>query len=386
MKKGLLFALACVTAMTVSSVSVKASDEIFDVDASGNVFGAGQTVDASKESKTIENEFYAAGMYVNANNVDINGSAFAAGESVTFNNTTVGGSIFAAGNTVTIDSVANNNIWAVGNIITLGADSSVKGLNVAGNTVEVNGSYKSANISGNSVVFNAEVEGDVKIEANSVTFGENAKIGGELVVKSSDDPKPSETVAESYEFEEVKEDNSSGSAISGKAKGIAGKAVIGTIILVKVKRVFFGLFKYALLAVILAFVFKNNLTKAYEYSKTKPGMFWGLGALTLVAFPIIAIIVAITVIGLPVAGLAVAFYALALVFAKVFTFASLVRELIFSRMGKRLNPVLEIVLAVLPAPILKEIPVVGAILSIACAIYMIGYVVLAFTDAISADK
>ena len=77
---------------------------------------------------------------------------------------------------------------------------------------------------------------------------------------------------------------------------------------------------------------------------------------------------------------------LALCVAKVFTFASLARELIFKNAKKRLHPVLEAVIAVLPAAVLKEIPFIGGLLSLACAVYMLGYVGLAFYYTVAGEK
>lgn len=388
-KKGFAFAVAVAASVALIGTSVYALDSDIDTDSSGNVFGAGQTVDISKLADAVENELFAAGMTVSANDMDIDGSAFVAGQDVTMKNTTVGASVFAAGNSVIIDAKARNNIWIAGNIITLGKGSSVKGLHVAGNAITVEGTYEDVSIAGNSVVFDAEVTGNVKIEAEEVTFGDNAKIGGDLTVTAANNPEAAGVAEGKYTYEEntkADADGDSKEGIGGKTAAAAGAAAAGAIVLKKIKRAFLGLFKYALFAVVLAFVFKKNLKDAYDYATKKPGMLWGLGAIVLISFPLFAIIAAITIIGLPVAGFATTIYVLALAFAKVFTFASLVRELIFTHTSKRLNPVLETVLAVLPAPILKEIPVVGFILSLACAIYTIGYVVLAFADTVQSEK
>lgn len=389
LKKGFAFAAALVLSAAVLGSNVYASDDVFERDSSGNVFGAGQTVSVEgKGAENIENELFAAGMNVTADNTSVAGSVYAAGQSVSVSNTKVGASIFTAGNSVLINAKAENNIWAAGNIITIGDNTSVKGLHVAGNMVSVDGKYEAVTIAGNQVTFNAVVSGDVEIEAEHVVFGETAKIGGDLKVKSSEEPDVSGIAAGNYSFEQLeeKEDNDSDEInIKGIGKA-AGKVAFGAIVLKKIKTAFFSLFKYAVLAVILAVVFKKNLSDAYEYSTKKPGQFWGFGALILITFPLIAIITCITVIGIPVAGFATALYVLALCMAKVFTFGSLVRELIFTRTSKRLHPVAETVLAVLPAAIIKVIPVIGGLVGFACAIYTIGYVCLAIFDTVSSNK
>ena len=387
-KKGLF--ITCIVAL-LSTTNAFASDEVFDIDGSGNVFGAGQSVSVEAQgTSVVENELFAAGFDVNASNVEVDGSAFLAGQTVAMNNTTVGGSIFAAGNNVNIDAQANNNIWAVGNIISLGENTSVKGIHAAGNVVRVAGTYGSVSIDGNQVTIDAVVEGDLDVTAEIVTFTDNAKVLGNLKVKATNDPN-AESVAEGeYTFEQAEKQgetkNDSNVEVGEKAVKAIGKAGFGVIILKKVKRCFFNLFKYALMAVILAVVFKKNLAAAYEYCNKKPVPFFCFGGVFTLFFPIMAIICAITVIGLPVAGLASTFYVLSLCFARVFTFGSLVKELIFTHTKKRFHPIVETILAVLPAAIIKEIPVIGGIVGFACAIYTIGYVCLAIYDTAAGNK
>jgi len=385
------FTIAALLGITMMGSSVFASDTVFNTDSSGNYFGAGQTVDISSLNvKKVENEFFAAGYDVTADEVDINGSAFMAGNNVSLTDAKVGGSAFLAGNSVKIDTVAKNNIWAVGASVSTSADTSVKGLHVAAGTVNCNGTFDSATLCGDTVTFNANVKGDVEIEAETVVLGENASVGGNLKIKAKSAPEnASEIVKGTYTFEENKENNEDeGSEESGFSFGkvagkAAGKATAGFIILKKIKKMVFNLFRFALMALIFAIVFKKNLESAYETATKKAGAHWGLGAVTVLFFPLAAIIICITIIGLPFAGLLTALYILALCNAWVFTFASLGRELIFTHTPKRLNPIAETVLAVLPAAIIKEIPVIGGLVGFACAIYTLGYVVLAIAKTIS---
>lgn len=386
--KGLKIAACIILAATVISTNVHASDDISDKDASGNLFCAGQNVNVTGDEK-IQNELFAAGMMVNVSDVKIDGSVFTAGQNVSLKNAKSGGSVFVAGSNVTLDVDAKNNIWAVGNVITTSNDTKVKGLHIAGNTVSVDGEYDAVSIAGSTVTFNAVVKGDVSIEANEIIIGDDAKIGGNLKIVSEEDPKASDVVGGKYEFEKSKSEDTEDEGLdvlNGNTGKALGKAAFGVILLKKVKSAFFNLFKYAVLAVVLAVVFKKNLSDSYEYATKRPGAFWGFGALILMCFPVMAIVLCVTVIGIPVAGLASAFYIFSICIARVFTFASLGRELIFSHTKKRLNPIAECVLAVLPAAIIKVIPVVGGIVGFACAIYMIGYVCLAFADTISKES
>lgn len=391
LKKVVTFTTVALLTAVVTISNTYASDEITTKDSSGNLFCAGQMVSVNSEtSGEVENELFAAGMEIYADNLNVNGSIFTAGQNVSCQGTKVGGSIFAAGNNVSIDAEANNNIWVAGNSISFGKDSVVKGLHAAGNNIIVNGKYDAVAIAGSLVTFNAEVAGDVSIEAEKVVFGENAKIGGNLVITSKEDPGASDYVEGTYEFKQlVKEDNAAeGNTDSGVVKSVgkaAGKAAFFAVLLKKIKKAVLGLFKYAILAVVLAVLFKKNLADSYEFSTKRPASFWGFGALALLFFPIVAIVLCITVIGAPLAGLAGAIYVLAICMSTVFAFASLAKELIFTHTSKRLHPIAECVIAVLPAAIIRVIPVVGGIVGFACAIYTMGYVCLAIADTISAN-
>ena len=374
--------------------NVFAASDTFDIDSSGNLFGSGDVVNVETgASGEVNNELFAAGMDVSANGVYIDGSAFVAGQSVSIKESEVGGSVFAAGNSVIIDADVNNNIWAAGNILVVSEDTSVKGIHLAGNNISVCGEYEGAAICGSTVFFDAVVDGDVEIEADELTIGENAKVSGNLKITAPSDPKADSITEGDYTYEKPAASTDDavdgGDKFAAKKKGFnktLGKASFGFLLLRKAKKVILGLLKYALLASVLAFVFKKNLDKSYEYATTKTGAFIGTGALVLFCLPIIALVLCITVVGIPVSGLALTFYVLSLCVAKVFTFASLARELIFKNAKKRLHPVLEAVIAVLPAAVLKEIPFIGGLLSLACAVYMLGYVGLAFYYTVAGEK
>jgi len=393
-KKSIAFLAAGLLAVAVSAGNVYADDQVFSSDSAGNWFGAGQLVDTFSYAGTvIDNELFVAGLDVRADNVDVDGSVFIAGNDVSVIDSTVGGSIFAAGQNVTVDAKANNNIWAAGNNLSFKENTSVKGLQAAGASAIVNGEYEAVSVAAGTVIFNAKVDGDVTIDADNVTIGDDAEIGGLLKITSKNEPKIADgAYAGDYEYEQVTEDssdNDSDSSDSSVKEGLfagAGTATAGLVFLKKVTRAIKNLFRFALFAVILSLVFKKNLNDSVEYATKKSGAFWGFGALALIFFPLAAIILCVTIVGLPIALLSTGFYVMGLMFAYVFTFASLVRELIFTHTSKRLNPMLETVLAVLPAAIIKEIPIIGGIIGFACAIYTIGYIVLAIADTISANK
>ena len=79
--KGMSTALTSILAVIFIISNVFAASDTFDTDSSGNVFGAGDVVNVvTGASGEINNELFAAGMDVSANDVYIDGSAFVAGQ------------------------------------------------------------------------------------------------------------------------------------------------------------------------------------------------------------------------------------------------------------------------------------------------------------------
>lgn len=379
----LLVTITCVISALTLSVETDAfaasSSITWDEDSSGNVFGAGDTVDLSvKGATTIGNEFFGAGRNVKADYVLIDGSAFVAGQNVTAQNSVIEGSLFAAGQDLIISSEIDHNIIAAGQNISTGDSTKAKALYAAVATAEISGTYDYVSVAADTIYFNAEVNGNVKLTGNNIYVGENAVVNGVLTIEYSNEQDINSAAS-------INTLSSSQVENSSDAKEAVAEVAVGAIIIGKIKNLVKNLIQYIVLAIIFAFLFRSNLTKAYEMSTTKAAAYWGFGALTLLAFPIAFIILCITVIGIPVAGLSLAFYILGLALAKVFTYSSLVRELIFRHTKKRLHPVAETVLAVLPAAIINLIPVIHGLVGFACAIYTMGYITLAIADKISSE-
>ena len=379
--------LVAVSAMTLlMGSSVFAYDierpEENPADTAGNVFVVEDQ--SAVYTKDVENELYMAGYNATASGIEIDKNAFMAGYNVSLTQSVLGGSAFVAGYNVTIDADADSNIFAAGYSINTSDDTEAKALRAVGMNATVNGTYDYVSVAGANVVFDAEVNGDVYIDADSVTFGDNAKINGNLEVKSAVEPAVSDTlVAGKYHFEEVKKEentenasDTTGDVIDSVKK--AGKKSIGAIFLKKVGSFFYWSFAYALLAVVFCLLFKNQMAAATEMIKTKTAPMIVSGAIGWIVIPVACIIVAITVIGLPLSGLTMAAYILTKLVSKVFVFASLGSELFFGTIcKKRLNPMLEAVIMMVFASFIKQIPFIGKLVGLACFILMLGYIIMA---------
>lgn len=376
MKKNIIkrFAVA-ISFMAVSimmSMPVLAADTETTTDSSGNMFIAGQKIEVVKN---IGNELFLAGQDLNVDNVDVEGSAFMAGMNVSMRGSSTGSSLYAAGMNINLDVDTNNNIWTCGQNISLGENTSAKALHVAGETVTINGEYDYLYACGNSIIFNGTVNGDADFEGN-VTIGKDAKITGNTKIISPADPKiESGADAGNLEIEIVSADDTDTESITDTVSDVAKKS-IGFIILSKIKQFIYWSFAFAVFALVFATMFKKSLTDSYEMSvKTRPLALWISGVVGLVAIPLAVLIMCITVVGAPAGLFILAIYLLAMFIARVFMFASLIRELIFAHTPKRLNPILETVIAVIIGALSKIIPVISGIVGLISKVYILGYLI-----------
>lgn len=370
-KKNRFSAYMMITALFVMLFSFPVmAGEIKVTDSSGNVFLADGLV--SWEG-AVGNEIFAAGRDVSVKDADINGSAFLAGYDVSAVNDTVGGSIFAAGYTVTIDADINNNVWAVGNKVSTKEETRAKALHIVGTVVNIDGEYDGVAACGDTVIFNAKVDGNVAIEASTVKFGDDAEISGELKVISAKEPVlPDGDKIGEYVFEKKVEEQQQSGEINGVVKK-AAKVSIGMKILKAIKSIIYWIFAFAILALVFRLILNNQMDASVEMVTKKSLPMLLTGFLGIVCVPIVILVMFITVIGAPLGGLSLAAFMIIKFSSVVFAFGSYGRHLLFGKLEKRLNPVLETVISVLPMAVIRVIPLVGWIVKFACFIYTLGF-------------
>ena len=96
--------------------------------------------------------------------------------------TDIAADLYVAGATVDISAKVGSDTSAAGFSLRTTPTATTDGnARLAGNTVTIDGPVVGALlVVGRTVILNASVGGDVRITANSLTFGENAKVGGVL--------------------------------------------------------------------------------------------------------------------------------------------------------------------------------------------------------------
>ena len=145
----------------------------------GDTYLAGETV---TETLSATGDVFAAGSVVSTAGTT-SGDTHAAGYDVDVS-TQTGGDVYAAGSTVTIDAPVGEDVTAAGFSVRSTVDAAVSGnLRFFGRSLIIEGPVNGAiSAFGGTVHLNAPVAGDAWIAAETVTFGPEASIAGNLTL------------------------------------------------------------------------------------------------------------------------------------------------------------------------------------------------------------
>ncbi len=150
----------------------------------GDTYMAGEAV---TETLTATGDVFAAGSVVTTSG-STSGDIHAAGYDVDIS-TQTGGDVYAAGSSVSIDAPVGEDITAAGFSVRSTADAVTQGnLRFFGRSLTVDGPVGgSLTAFGGTVHLNAPVSGDAWIVAETVTFGPEARIDGNLTLSAEND-------------------------------------------------------------------------------------------------------------------------------------------------------------------------------------------------------
>jgi cytoskeletal protein CcmA (bactofilin family) len=206
-----------------------------------------------------------------------------------------------AGGTITVDAPVGGKLAAAGGEIRVTRNVTVgKNASVTGSHLDVDG-IVSGNLDavGETLTINGEVRGDVDADVENLVLGPGAKVGGSV----------------SYTGEFRKEE---GAAVGGEVKKRSGESVVrdksvkvaSTVVgWIATVMVFLMLIVCGAIFLAVAPIFS---VEAPDRLRASPGQSLGMGLLTVVGAPIIAVLFMITIFGIPVGVIIFALYPLAL--------------------------------------------------------------------------
>ncbi|WP_172136968.1 hypothetical protein [Adlercreutzia sp. ZJ473] len=359
------FAFAMLLAFSTAGAAWAApSDEMSS--SAGNAFASSEDYTSLPETK-IDRDFYWAGKDLHLASTETGGDIVVAGMNLGVSDSKAGGSVRAAGMNLTLTNVsARNNFTVAGQNIDLVDCAAEGGVYCAGSTISFTGNASAGVFAAGKVVLDGTINGDASIYADVVEIGPNAVVTGKLHVESSAEPVvPESAQIGTLEYEkEIEETNVDASeAVEAFAfMGVLFKAV--------------GVAGTVLFALALAWLFRRPVEGAAAMTRSRAGRIFATGAIALVASPLLLVLLLCFVVTSPIAlALLLALVALAVV-AVPFAAASLSRLVL-----PKMNRFGAAAIGGVVLGIVAILPFLGALVSLASFIYLLGYAIQVLWNA-----
>ncbi len=351
----------------------------------GATFKNGDNVTVS-EDEVIDGDMYIAGSNLNIKGF-IKGDLFSAGGTVDVEED-VGGDLFVAGGMINIrssiwddakiaggqidlDSDIGDDLFVAGSQIECTKDSAVGGdAFMAGGVVRALGDITGdLRIAGGEVVIGGDIGGKVTVEAKKLTLQEGVTITGDFeytiaedLVKEAGVTITGETIHNEYQNKD--------------SWWMGGLALTGIFFLWKF------IWWLALLAFLLVmlWIFPRYSVGVTEYLNKNPWRSLGIGLLTLILTPIVALVLCVLVVGLPLGLTLAAFYGV-LIFVSKALLGLWAGRMIFKlfnkdKKGYKAPLVWSAIIGTLVVAIVFLIPVIGFLAKMIAIWFMFGAVVL----------
>jgi cytoskeletal protein CcmA (bactofilin family) len=303
-----------------------------------NLVGTGGVVEAAGAGVTVTgsaSSVRAAGALVNVNTTST-GNVEVAGAQVSLSGS-VGGNLRAAGATVDasgavtgdaeiasavsrISLTAGGHLYVGGASVVIAPGTDVTGeLQAFGAVLDISGHFAGpVKVGGAVVTFNGQTEGAVEISGSRVILGPDARIGGNLTVRSANEPEVNPAAVVTGTTERLPPTTWWGIAPWQWAAVVGAAVAAGTV-----------------LAGIVLLLFGGQVfTTATEHVRHRPLSSFFFGILALVLIPFVAAILMVTVVGISI-GFAILFILpLLIIFGHAVAAAGLAAALLVRRRGE----------------------------------------------------
>jgi cytoskeletal protein CcmA (bactofilin family) len=299
---------------------------------------------------TVQGQLVTGAQSVNIEG-DVGGSVLGFAESLAIAEAAIGRNLFGFGRDVTTSS----NSRIDGNAVVFASSGTL----AAPVGIDVLGFASELTLSG-------EVMGDVTAYANRVTLLAPASVRGDVVAHvASEDAlqvSPSATVGGAVRTEIIE---------GRRGRGPRAEPGLGSFYAWQAVR-FGAAFLTGLIVLGIATTLRRATpgTTGIEVLTSA-----GVGLVTMVAVPIIAVIVAITLIGIPVAILMFLLWSVALYFSKIL-FSHYLGSMLFERAGKSVHFALALFVGLLIVLTVTSVPLVGGIVNFLLTITGLGMLVI----------
>lgn len=213
----------------------------------------------------------------------------------------IDGSVRAVGGTVRVAADIGRNVTIAGGTLELEPAGHIGGnAYLAGGTVLLDGAVDGAlYVGAGEVVLDGVVGGDVRVEAERLTLGPNARVGGDLRYRTAEgvaDIAAQAQVAGETEALAPREDDGPGAAIVFSVLRFLAFLVTGTV---------------------LVTLFPGALRDLESRLGERVGAALGFGVLAVLVVPLAVLLAAVTLVGLPLAAIAAVLFGTVLYLAPV---------------------------------------------------------------------
>ena len=367
-KLGIVATVVAAVLVLVMAMETSASYAWEIPDSSGNVLADSETT-----SINCEKDYYWFGSdLTTTEDVKIGYDAIMAGKDITLNGGAIAGSLRAAGKDIKISGTQiGRNITVAGKDIYIDPYTTFDGGYIAGKAITYNGTSTGLTLAGKDVVIDGTIRGEVKVYADTLKFGDNAYVTGQVIGEVGSQPVVSNladvpNLNVTVDVDEHK-DSSHSKAFVNFSVGWGWKL--------------FSFFATLVIGVFMCLVMKKPLASSGAMLKAHPVAMPITGLVSLVAVPIALVILMITVIGIPISLILLTLYVLILVTAVAFAGTS-AGQLVFPKWNRWGSSMVGVAAVALVA----AIPFVGWIVKLAAMIYALGYFILLAFFQIGKEK
>jgi hypothetical protein len=292
----------------------------------------------------------------------VDGNVMAAGGQVMISGP-VTGSIRAAGGQVTIAGSVGRDVLAGAGLLLLEEGSLIAGDLLAGaGLLEADGQIDDDVLAGlGSADFDGKGGGNIRLTVDSLTFGDGAKVGGDIIYRSDKKAKIA-TAAQ----------------LAGSLERLAPIEVPSPPPWLRALGWLWSVLGMILTVLVANWLFPATLRSTSSVLQKRPGATLGLGAAFLLLTPLASLLLVVFSLGLasPLALIIVTFYVVALYLGQVYAAAAIGSALLF-RSNERDWSIGAGILGIISFGLLRLIPFLGVIVTLLLLALGLGMIVLA---------